>query len=296
MNAIGLVPPGARLGPEEVLERSGSSFRTAFVCLDGERAAGMTAIYAFCRVVDDAVDDAPDRATGRAHLQFWREQLAAAAAGRATTAVGIAVQRAMQRFGGTSAPLEALIDGVAMDLEPRGFDDEPELLGYCAKVASAVGLACLPVLGATGPAAERFADALGKALQLTNILRDLRDDAVQGRVYVPRTWLAAHGVDAAWLRGDGPESVYRDGGPMAKLSEQLVAAARREFARAHAALGELPRRARRVLVPARIMGAVYAALLAELGARRGRLPAGRVRVGSVRKAWLALLVFAGVRA
>jgi phytoene synthase len=288
-------PPGAALQPADVLGRSGSSFGTAFACLGQQRRESMTAIYAFCRVADDAVDDAPNAATARDHLQFWRDELAAAAASRAVTPVGQAVQGAMQRFGVDEKMLNALLDGVAMDLEPRGFADEAELLGYCEKVASAVGLACLPVLGAVEPAAEKFADALGKALQLTNILRDVRDDAAQGRIYAPRAWLEANGVDPAWLKGGGPETAYAAGGPVAKLCDQFVAAARREFALAQQALGELPQRSRRALVPARIMGAVYGRLLDRLAARGGRLSGKRIRIGTVGKLWQALLVGVGVR-
>lgn len=289
------MPPAAMLLPAEVLARSGSNFATGFLCLDAERRAGMTAIYAFCRAADDAVDDAPDPATARAHLQFWRDELAAAAGRRAKTEVGLAVQVAMERFGVAAAPLEALLDGMAMDVEPRGCADEDELRTYCWRVASAVGLACLPVLGAVEPAAERFADALGKALQFTNILRDLRTDAEVGRIYVPRAWLAECGVEPGWLLGRGPEAAYRAGGPVAQLCARLAGLARIEFVHADAALRTLPRRSRRALVPARIMGVVYRDLLQRLERRAGELILPRVRVPKSRKLWLALLVFAGVR-
>lgn len=296
MSAIVTRPPAATQGPEEVLARAGSNFATGFLCLDAPRRDGMTAIYAFCRAADDAVDDAPDLATGRTHLQFWRDELAAASAGNAATPVGRAVQAAMQRFGLPAAPLDALLDGMAMDLEPAGIADEVELHRYCWRVASAVGLACLPVLGATEPAAERFADALGKALQLTNILRDLRADAEVGRVYAPRSWLAECAVEAEWLRGSAPDAVYAPNGPIARLAQRLALGAREQFALAHTALHELPRSSRRALVPARIMGAVYRELLRRLERRAGELRGPRTRVPKAKKLWLALQVFAGVRA
>lgn len=288
-------PPGAELPPEQVLARAHSNFALGIVCLPAERRAGMTAIYAFCRVVDDAVDDAPDAATARAHLAFWRGELAAAAAGRAGTPVGAALQRVMQRFGLGPAPLEALLEGVEQDIEPRGFATEAELHRYCWCVASAVGRASLPVLGAAGPAAERFADALGQALQRTNILRDLRADAAGGRCYVPRAWLDELGIDRAWLASDGPPGVHGAGGAVARLTARLAATARAEFAAAAVALRELPRAARRALVPARIMGAIYANLLGRLERRGGALGGGRVSVPKAHKVWLALLVAAGVR-
>jgi phytoene synthase len=188
-----------------------------------------------------------------------------------------------------------LLDGVTMDIEPRGCADEAELRTYCWRVASAVGLACLPVLGATGPAAQQFAESLGRALQFTNILRDLRTDAEVGRIYVPRTWLAELRVAPEWLLGRGPAVAYAVGGAVEALCQMLAAAARDEFALADAALRQLPRRERRALVPARIMGAVYRDLLRRLEQRGGDLILPRTRVPKVRKLWLALLVFAGVQ-
>jgi phytoene/squalene synthetase len=291
-----LAPPAAGSAPAEITARSRSNFLAGFVCLGAARRAGMTAIYAFCRVADDAVDDAPDVATGRAHLQFWRDELAAAARAGAATPVGVALQETMRRFGVEARFLDALLDGVATDLEPRGFDDEDELTTYCWRVASAVGRACLPVLGAAGVEAERFADALGQALQRTNILRDLCTDAAAGRVYVPRTWLHELGVDAGWLAGRGPAAVYAADGPVARLCERLGSGAEREFAVARAALRALPLAMRRGLVPARIMGAIYGELLRRLRRRGGELRRPRVRVPGRCKLWLASAVLAGLRA
>ena len=293
MSALTAAPPGALLRPRDITKRSGSSFLAGFVCLAARRRQGMTAIYAFCRVVDDAVDAAPDKATAVTHLQFWRAELAAAAAGTAATPVGTALQTTMREFGVQRAPLEALLDGVAMDVDPHAFADEQELRVYCERVASAVGFACLPVLGAEGPDAVGFADHLGKALQLTNILRDLRADALVGRVYVPRTWLAEAGVDPSWLRGGGLDPAYGPNGPLAALRARLVSSAEAEFELAHRHLRALDRRARRALVPARIMGAVYRELLRRLASARGEIRGERVRVPRHRKLWLALAVWAG---
>lgn len=289
-------PPAAALPAQEIAARSRSNFLVGFRCLDRARRDGMTAIYAFCRVADDAVDDAPDRATASTHLQFWRHELDAAARGEAATPVGREVQATMRRFGLGLGPLRDVLEGVAMDLDRRAYADEAELCVYCRRVASAVGLACLPVLGVREPAGEQFADRLGLALQFTNILRDLRADAEAGRVYVPRTWLAAAGVDAGWLRGDGPDAVYAPNGPIASLRRRLVERAEADFAAARAALQRLPRRSRRALVPARIMGAVYGDLLRRLARPDHDLRGPKVRVPRWRKTWLLLQVLAGVRA
>lgn len=295
MNAAPLRPPSADLDPADVTARSGSNFLAGFACMDAARRAGMTAIYAFCRVADDAVDDAPDAATGAGRLAFWRDELRAAAAGRAGTPVGRALQATMQRFGMPPGPLDDLLDGVATDLAPRPFADDAELALYCYRVASAVGLACLHVLGPTSADARTFADALGHALQRTNILRDLRSDAQAGRCYVPTSWLAAAGCEPAWLSGVGPESAFATDGPVERVRQRLATAAAGHFAAAHAALRRLPRADRRALAPARVMGAVYGELLRTLALPQARLRDPRARVGKARKAWLALQVFAGVR-
>lgn len=290
MNVVERMPASAHLSPAEVAARSGSNFLAGFVCLDAERRAGMTAVYAFCRVADDAVDDAPDAATGRAHLEFWRGELAAAAGGEPRTPVGRALCDTMRRFGSRREHFDALLDGVAMDLESRGIADEAELRLYCARVASAVGRASLPVLGATAAGAVAFADSLGQALQLTNILRDLRPDAEVGRVYVPRQWLAELGVDAAMLRTGEPTPALQ------RLCDRLVGAASVEFEQARRHLAALPREQRRALVPARIMGAVYGALLRRLVRRGADLRGGRVRVPRLHKSWLAFRVLLGATA
>ncbi len=295
MSAV-VLPPGAEASAAQIASGSGSNFLAGFIGLDAERRAGMIAIYAFCRVADDAVDDAPDADTGERHLAFWRGELAAAANGTAQTPVGRDLQQALQRFAVPRGPLEDLLDGVATDLRPRPFADDAELHTYCYRVAAAVGLACLPVLGANSDGARTFADALGHALQRTNILRDLAGDARGGRCYVPASWLAAAGVDRAWLDGSGPASAYGPDGPLAALCARLAAAARTQFARAHAALRSLPRRERRALVPARIMGAVYETLLGKLEQQRGDVRRPRVRLGKLQKLWIVLQVFFGVRA
>ncbi len=294
--STGSAPPGALLSPDEITRRSGSNFLAGFACLDRERRAGMTAIYAFCRVADDAVDDAADAATGAEQLAFWRAELAAAAVGAATTPVGRALQGAIRRFGVSVVHLGELLDGVAVDLEPHAFADDEELHRYCHRVAAAVGLACLPVLGADSARGREFADALGHALQRTNILRDLRSDALGGRCYVPATWLAAAGVERAWLDGSGPATAYAPDGAVARLCTRLAEASEQYFQRATAALRALPRAERRALVPARIMGAVYRELLARLRVCAGDLGGPRVRVGRWRKAWLGVQVLTGVRA
>jgi phytoene synthase len=291
----GALPSSATQTPEAIARRSGSNFLVGFVGLEPRRRAGMIAIYAFCRVVDDAVDEAEDPAAGALALQFWRRELAAAVAGGAATPLGRAVGQTIAEHGVDPANLHALLDGMAMDLAPQPFADLPALERYCWHVASAVGLACLPVLGADGEHARRYADRLGIALQLTNILRDLRTDAEAGRIYVPSSWLAHAGVEVPWLRGSGPPEVYALGGPVERLCRRLAVTAAERFAEAKRALGRLPRGQVAALRPARIMAAVYEALLQKLERRGARLRATRVRVPRPHKLWLAARVVLGTR-
>lgn len=289
-------PPDADLDPQAITSRSGSNFLAGFVALDAERREAMTVVYAFCRVVDDAVDDAPDVDTGRAWLTFWGDQLEAAAERRANVPVGEALQASMQRFGIPVQALRELVAGCAMDLEPDGPKDEQELELYCYRVAAAVGLACLPVLGADSEGGRRYAVELGHALQLTNVLRDLRSDAEVGRVYVPRTWLDEFGIDREVLLGNADAAHYAPGGGVARLCERLARRAHQRFDAARQELRRLPRAERRGLVAARIMGAVYGDLLRRLDRRAGDIVVPRVRVPKWRKLWLALAVWAGLRA
>ncbi len=285
-------PAGAEAEPAALARASRSSFLLAFTLLPKPRRAALSAVYAFCRAVDDAGDDAATAAEARAGLAFWSAELDAIERGRACTPIGRAVVEAVSEFGVETHHLRELIAGVAMDVEPKRYATLGELDAYCRKVASAVGLACLPVFGARSAAAQAYAEMLGLALQLTNILRDVRDDAIHGRVYLPVDRLVAHGVELPWLRGDAEPSVYARGGAVDALVRELIDVARARFARAAELLPESERRA---LLPAQVMGEVYQALLDRVARRGGRLDvARRVRVPRVVK--LGILARALLRA
>lgn len=274
-------PPAASLEPAAIARQSRSSFLAAFVFLAAERRRGLEAIYAFCRAVDDAADDARDPAQAETWLGFWEAELDAAVAGRPSTPTGRAIQAAMGCFGVDPEHLRAVIRGVRMDAAPVVFESLADLDEYCHLVASAVGLACLPVFGASGPEADDYARKLGLALQLTNVLRDIAEDARLGRIYLPREALARHGVDPAWLDGRGPAHAYAAGGPVEALVQDLSAQAAARF---EAAAQALPRGQERALRPARAMAAVYARLLVLVRRRGGRIDqGGRLRVTRLRK-------------
>lgn len=270
--------------PELVARTSGSSFLPSFLALEPERREALTAVYAFCRVVDDAVDEAPDPVSARRALDGWRQELEAALAGHAQTAIGRAVAAAVARYRIDPAPLRELIDGVALDIEPTRLRTVADMERYCYLVAATVGLACLPVFGATSEGSRRYATELGHALQLVNILRDLRSDGARGQVRVAEELLAGHGVDPDWLRGQPPPAACADDGPLDRLSADLAERARERFARADAALP--PQEFAALLAP-RIMAAIYRALLNRIRRHRGRLPARPVRVPRWQKLWLA---------
>lgn len=267
--------------PDQIAFESRSSFLVSFSRLEPARKQAIIAVYAYCRVVDDAVDEAKTASEGRARLQAWREELDRAFAGAALTPLGRALGVAASSYGVEKRWLDLVAEGVAMDLEPKSYPDFAALEQYTYKVASAVGRACLPIFGA--PQAHRFAEELGHALQLTNILRDIVPDARLGRVYLPADLRATHLVDLTMLRGEGRDADYAPRGPVARLVAVVVERAKAHFAAADAAM--LPECAA-ALRPARIMGAVYRDLLARVQARGGDLRAARPRVPNWKKLWI----------
>ena len=265
-------PSAAQLSPMEILRGSGSNFLASFSSMNADRRRGMTAIYAFCRVADDAADACESVEEGRDHLAFWRRELELCSEGEPESKVGEALCAAIEEFDIDARHLHEVLTGVEMDLEGVSCEDLAALESYCHKVASAVGLACLPVFGVKpDPQAEIYATQLGLALQITNILRDLQVDARLGRVYVPNDALADVGIDKEWLAGSGPPSVYARGGPVDLLSRRFVEIAHERFARAAQARASLPLSDSRRLVPAEIMSAVYRELLGRVERRGGDL-------------------------
>ena len=284
-------PVAASLSAKQIARRSGSSFLVSFAFLAPPRRRALTTIYAFFRAIDDAVDEIEDPAAARVQLDFWRQELERVYTGTPTTGLGHSLAAAVRDYGVRREHLQEVLCGVEIDLGSPSFDDLEAMEGYCGKVASAVGLACLSVMGVSGPSAERYADRLGKALQVTNILRDLRSDAEVGRVYVPRNWLREESVDPQWLCGTGPPQAYADGGPVHRIVQRLAEVAETRFAEAVEAL---PRDALRPLLSARIMAGIYGALLRKVLRRRGDLrSADRLRVGNLHRILIALRAWLG---
>jgi phytoene synthase len=267
------VAPLGAAEQEEVrtrVEASGTSFYWAMRLLPKPRREAMYAVYAFCREVDDIADDAPP-AERRPGLDRWRDEIAALYAGRPRHLVARALADPVDRYRLRREDFLAIIDGMAMDAERDiRAPSLAELDLYCDRVASAVGRLSVRIFGAYVPAADDVATALGRALQLTNILRDLAEDGERGRLYLPKELLERHGIAAT-----DPATVLRHPN-LPLVCRDLAALADRHYAEAEAAMRRCPRRAMR---PARVMGAVYRATLDRLVAAgwrdlgdRGSLP------------------------
>jgi phytoene synthase len=266
--------------------QSGTSFYYAFRILPREKRQAIYALYSFCRVVDDCVDDPAGE--GEAGLARWLEEARRCRRGEPTTELGRELARALARFPMPLASFEDIVDGCRMDLTTTRYRTFEELSVYCRRVASAVGLAAIEVFGYRNPATRDYARELGLALQLTNILRDVAPDAARGRLYVPLDDLDRFSVSATELLA------AVDGGPRTAGIDALLAfqggRARDRYARARELL---PPEDRRAMLPAEIMAATYHAVLRAL-ARRGYPLAGpRLRLSTPRKIWIAALTAVG---
>lgn len=226
-----------------------TSFYYSFLVLPPEQRRAIIAVWDFCRAVDDGVDEARSRETAADAVHAWRDELARCYdGGTPRTGQGLQLRPHVGRFQLPRQSFEDVIDGVAMDLDTTRYETFEDLLGYCHRVASAVGIICINIFGCQHPAARQYALDLGVALQLTNILRDIKDDLAKGRVYIPQADLRATGC--------GTEDLAR--GVVTEPVRRLMAL---ECGRAHEfyerARRSRPETDRRRLVAAEIMRAVY---------------------------------------
>ncbi|MGA9722815.1 MAG: presqualene diphosphate synthase HpnD, partial [Candidatus Binatus sp.] len=184
----------------EITRRSRSSFYYAFILLPPERRRALHAVYAFCRFIDDIADDESIREPALL-LKRWREELDRVYAGAPTRALSRALADSARRFNIPRELFEEIINGVEMDLSRKRYQTWEELRPYCYRVASALGLICIEIFGYRNPSARLYAENLGLALQLTNILRDVREDAERGRIYLPLEDLARFKVSEEEILG-----------------------------------------------------------------------------------------------
>ena len=269
-----------------------TSFYYSFLVLPAEKRRAIIAVWDFCRAVDDAVDEAQGgEEEARQRIAWWRCELARCfGPGPPESPQGQRLVPFILRFDLPRGPFEALIEGVEMDVGGRRYERFQDLYEYCIRVASAVGLICLNIFGARDPGSRQYAIDLGVALQLTNILRDIPGDMAQGRLYVPLEDLRAHGCTEADLlaeaasRGRGVRSQR-----VQSLLRQQAVRARDYYRRAARAL---PRRDRRSLVAAEIMGAIYRALLGSIERHGYDVFSRVIRIPRPRRAAIALATWA----
>ncbi len=263
---------------QEKAAASGSSFYYAFLFLPTQRRAAITAFYAFCREVDDVVDEVQDPGVAAQKLAWWRQEVAQTFAGKPSHPVMQALQPHIAPFQIEQQQLQAIIDGCQMDLEQTRYLDYAGLQRYCHLVAGVVGEVAARIFGQTDPATTAYAHKLGQAFQLTNIIRDVGEDAMRGRIYLPINDLQQFNVKAY-------EITKRE------YSDRFTALMRFEAERAHQlydeAIALLPAADRRSQKPGLMMASIYRTLLREIEAENFQVLHQRIALTPLRKLWLA---------
>lgn len=257
---------------------SGSSFYYSFLFLPRPKREAITAFYAFCREVDDVVDECHEPQIARTKLDWWRTELDRLYAGRPEHPVSRALAPAIATFPIAREQLEEIIDGMAMDLDQVRYADYKDLRLYCHRVAGIVGEVAAGIFGASAHATMKYAAQLGLAFQLTNIIRDVGEDARRGRIYLPQEELAEFGVAETDILQTRETDNFRT------LMEFQYQRAVATYDQAFALLPKVDRKAQR---PGLIMAAIYRTLLDEI--RRDGYPVlhARIALPAPRKLWLA---------
>jgi phytoene synthase len=277
----------AAASPEQYVQdkaaASGSSFYYAFLFLPPRERAAITAFYAFCREVDDVVDEVSDPGVAAAKIAWWRTEVAKAFAGGPSHPALRALMPHVPSFDIRAEHLLAVIDGCQMDLSQTRYLDFAALERYCHLVAGVVGEVAAGIFGRTQPQTTAYAHKLGLAMQLTNIIRDVGDDARRGRIYLPIAELQQHGVKAHELLERKPPWGY---------SERFDALMRFQAQRAHGLYDEayalLPAADRRAQRPGLMMANIYRALLREIEAGGFQVLHQRIALTPLRKVWIAM--------
>jgi len=257
---------------------SGSSFYYSFAFLSAQRRRAITALYAFCREVDDIVDDSTDDNLARVRLDWWREEVERLYAGQPQHPVTRALAPHLSDYALERARLFEIIDGMQMDLEQNRYLDFEGLRLYCHRVAGVVGMLAANIFGARRESTSRYAEELGVALQLTNIIRDVGEDARRNRIYLPIEDLQRFGVAAHEILAIRPSERF------VELMRFQATRARECHARALSLLEADERRAQR---PGVMMAAIYFTLLDEIERDGFRVLTHRTSLTPVRKMWIA---------
>ena len=258
--------------------KSGSSFYYSFLFLPPDKRRAITALYAFCREVDDVVDECSDAGVARTTLSWWRGQVAEIYSGRPQHPVALALVPVVQQFNLAQELLLEIIDGMEMDIDQPRYPDFKSLQLYCYRVASVVGLLSAEIFGYSDRRTLKYAHDLGIAFQLTNIIRDVGEDARRNRIYLPMDELRQFGVAAADILGARETENFH------KLMAFQVERAQRYYRQA---LDHLPAADRKAQRAGLIMAAIYRATLDEVVASGCHVLKERISLGTGYKLWLA---------
>lgn len=264
--------------------RSGSSFYYAFLFLSPERRKAITALYAFCREVDDIVDESTESSVARMKLVWWRNQIEQLYHGKAEHPVMRALAPHIHTYQLQEDHFYAIIEGMEMDLDHDHYTSWDDLRRYCWHVAGVVGELSAAIFGYQHPDTRTYAVNLGLAFQMTNIIRDVGDDARRGRIYLPMDELKAHNVS--------PDEILAG-----QHSERFEALMQAQTLRARAlyrdAMRALPQEDRRTQRPGLMMAAIYSTLLNEIEDEHWHVLEQRISLTPIRKLWLAWKVWVG---
>lgn len=263
---------------QERAARSGSSFYYSFLFLPRDQRTAITALYAFCREVDDVVDEGLDPVVARTKLDWWRSEIAAVFGGTPTHPVSLALAPVVKAFDLPQARFEDIIEGMRMDLDYNRYPDFATLEVYCHRVAGVVGLLSARIFGYSVPATLDYARDLGIALQLTNIVRDVGEDVRRNRIYLPLDELDRFGVTTDDL------ILFRETDEIAALLRFQVERAKTFYGRAMAALPASDRKQQRAGL---VMAAIYRKLLDEVETEGARIMNRRVSLTPIVKLWTA---------
>lgn len=262
-------------------KESGSNFYYSFLFLPRHRREAMYTIYAFCKMVDSAVDEPAPGSHPLEEVRKWRQEVTATYQGHPTQPVTISLAAHLRMFDIPESLLQELITGVEMDLTINRFATFSDLYPYCYRVASVVGLICLKIFQTQSPAAEDYAVNLGLAFQLTNILRDLKGDAEQNRIYLPLEDLRRFGYSEEALLHQQPSSALNE------LVKYECGRARTYYQKAQQILQALPPGDQKSLVVAEIMRGVYSRILQQLEDHDYQVFGPRIRVAPMQRLVIA---------
>ncbi|MDO4904936.1 MAG: presqualene diphosphate synthase HpnD [Lautropia sp.] len=262
--------------------RSGSSFYYSFLFLPPDARRAITALYAYCREVDDIVDAPGEQRVARRKLDWWRQEISDLYAGAPTHPVSRALAPHLNTFGLKRRQLHEVIDGMQMDLDQVRYLDFDGLKLYCRRAAGVVGEMSACIFGYTDGRTLRYADRLGLAFQLTNIIRDVGEDARMGRLYLPQADLMRHGIGRHHILSGRTET--QELPAFRALMAEQAARARQAYREAFELLPTADRRTQR---PGLMMAAIYTALLDEIEATGFRVISQRIALTPLRKFWLA---------